>query len=98
VEELEVFALPLELLPELELARPDVFAPCLPEAVPRLRPRPDDFPLLSAALAVSLLTSLLKLLRSPDAVWSCTSKAKPLSSNFSKKSSHEIGSREFSPL
>lgn len=49
-------------------------------------------------VAFSRLTSLLKLLFCPPAVWSCTSKAKPLSSNFWNHSSHSISSSEPSPL
>jgi hypothetical protein len=48
--------------------------------------------------AVSRLTSLLKLLCCPPAVWSCTSNARPLLSNLSNHSSHSISSSEPSPL
>jgi hypothetical protein len=46
---------------------------------------------------VSRLISLLKLLRAPPAVSSCTSRERLRSSNFSKKSSQEIGCRDCSP-
>lgn len=68
LDEREVLPRPaLVLRPVLVLVLPD-FAACLPEAVARLRPRSDAFALLSAAMAVSRLTILLKLLRSPEAV------------------------------
>lgn len=50
------------------------------------------------ACAVSRAISLLKLLCSPPAVSSCTSNARPLSSNFLNQSSHEIFSSESAPL
>jgi hypothetical protein len=66
---------------------------------------PADAPLLdarrlpwSADLAFSRPTSLLKLLFCPRAVWSCTSKARLLSSNFSNQSSHSMASSESAPL
>jgi hypothetical protein len=49
------------------------------------------------ALAVSRPISLLKLLCSPRAVWSCTSNANFISSNFSNQSSHSILCREPEP-
>jgi hypothetical protein len=50
------------------------------------------------ALAFSRPTSLLKLLFCPRAVWSCTSSARLLSSNFSNQSSHSMASSESAPL
>lgn len=57
--------------------------------------RPPFRPLSSA---VSRLTSLLKLLCWPRAVWSWTSSARLLSSNFWNQSSHDISSSDPSPL
>ena len=52
----------------------------------------------SRARAVSRPISLLKLLRSPPAVSSCTSSASLLSSNFWNQSSQSIGSSDCAPL
>ena len=83
-----------ELLPVLRVA---VLLRLPEEAVRReevlLRVR-----LVAACRAVSRLMILLKLLRWPLAVRSCTSRARLFSSNFSKNSSQEISSSEFSPL
>lgn len=61
----------------------------------RLVDRREPFP---AARAVSRDTSLLKLLRSPRAVRSCTRSAKPRSSNLPNHSSQSICSRDCCPL
>jgi len=60
---------------------------------PRDPPRPEFF-----CSAVSREISLLKLLCWPRAVCSWCRSARPRSSNFSKKSSHEIASSELPPL
>jgi len=99
---LDVARVPFVALEALDFAAPVLLAVDAPRdrpaEVPRARPRPEDLVFCSAACAVSRLTSLLKLLRSPEAVSSCTSNASPRSSNFSKKSSHSMCSSESTPL
>jgi hypothetical protein len=70
----------------------------LPEAAVRRDDELLRLRLLLLCCAVSRLMILLKLLRWPLAVRSCTSSARLFSSNFSKNSSQAISSSEFSPL
>ncbi len=80
--------------PALEAARDVVRCPRLRSGWRRLaRLSPS-----SRARAVSRPISLLKLLRSPPAVSSCTSSASLLSSNFWNQSSQSIGSSDCAPL
>jgi hypothetical protein len=98
------FPAPDRLRPPLEIRWRPVLrdrAPPLCRDAVRRPPRFDDVPrweLPPDPSALPRLTSLLKLLFCPFAVWSCTSKARPLSSNFWNHSSHSISSREPSPL
>jgi hypothetical protein len=79
----------------LPLREPEPLPP-LEWDLPRELPRPELFS--SACCAVSRLTILLKLLRSPPAVVSWYSKARPRSSNFANQSSQLISSSDPSPL
>jgi hypothetical protein len=63
-----------------------------------VEPRPALRDPLCAARAVSRETSLLKLLRWPRAVLSCTSSARPRSSNFSNQSFQSMCSSDCCPL
>jgi hypothetical protein len=91
-------------LPLLELLRLELALDRLLRAAPArdpLRLVPRCLPLLRPAAtccAVSLAIDLLKLLRWPPAVSSCTTSARPFSSNFSKNLSQSIGSSDPSPL
>jgi hypothetical protein len=79
-----------------------VLRPVLRDFEPVLRPRAFVRPLererLPCDSAVSREINLLKLLFCPPAVVSWCNNASPRSSNFSKKSSHEISSSESAPL
>jgi hypothetical protein len=93
--------------PPVDVLRPDFAFVLLFAALFRPALRPDDVPRAfvlvrlrdpSELSAVSRDTSLLKLLFCPCAVVCWCNNASPRSSNFSKKSSHEISSSESAPL
>jgi len=102
-EPLEAVVLRDEVLRDDEAApREDDFLLCerlplLPPLLLRDWPERPEFP-RSACAAVSRLTILLKLLRSPAAVVSWYSRARPRSSNLSNQSSQLISSSEPAPL
>jgi len=77
---------------DCELLAWDRFDPREPEL------RDERPPLRPLSSALSRLTSLLKLLCWPRAVWSCTSSARLRSSNFWNQSSHDISSSDPAPL
>jgi hypothetical protein len=83
-----------ELLDAVREPRDEAREPLDDERLPLLLPEraPEELSTLSR------LTSLLKLLRWPPAVSSCTIRAKLFSSNFSNHSSQSISSREPAPL